>query len=393
MNIDDATIRDLLALEDEQGVLSFYTGHTPAQAADPQPTAPIELRNQLKQLRARLERADRETSRAIEQRLSKLDGPLASLLDPKAPGQGRALFVGVASGEERTVALQLPFRERVVHDATAYVRPLVAALDEGRPALIVVVSRTGVRVLHWATGNAEVTEEARFEKDEDLFRDDSTGPSTSNPQRAMFARSDRDGYEERVDEHRHRFLKQVIDDVVQRAEADGIDRLVLSAPPKLRDEVRALVGDHDHLRVLVADQAWESTPAREVAAHAWQLLRSVHGDREATLVTAAKERAFAGGPGALGLRNVCAALNAGRVEHLLYDDGLTIEGFVSSQGTLHPRIEGAVAESDLTFSRDALFVERLIEAALATSASVTPLNEPAAAHLADHEGVAALLRW
>ena len=393
MNIDDATISDLLALEDEQGVLSFYTGHTPEQAADPQPTAPIELRNQLKQLRTRLERGDRDTARAVEQRLGKLDGALASLLDPKAPGRGRALFVGVASGEERTVALQLPFRERVVHDATAYVRPLVAALDEGRPALIVVVSRTGVRVLHWATGDVEVTEEARFEKDQELFRDDSTGPSANNPQRAMFARSDRDGFEDRVDEHRHRFLKQVIDDVVQRAEAGGIDRLVLSAPPKLRDEVRTLVGDQDTLRVLVADQAWESVPAKEVAAQAWELLRSVHGDREAALVTSAKERAFAGGPGALGLRHVCEALNTGRVEHLIYDDGLAIEGFVSSEGTLHPRIEGAVAESDLTFSRHPLFVERLIEAALATSASVTPLTEPAASELADHEGVAALLRW
>ena len=393
MNIDDATIRDLLALEDEHGVLSFYTGHTPAQAADPQPTAPIELRNQLKQLRAQLDGGDRDLARAVERRLSRLDGPLDRLLDPKAPGRGRALFVGVASGEEHTVALQLPFRERVVHDATAYVRPLVAALDEGRPALIVVVSRTGVRVLHWATGNAEVTEEARFEKDEDLFRDDATGPSTSNPQRAMFARSDRDGYEDRVDQHRHRFLKQVLDDVVQRADADGIDRLVLSAPPKLRDEVRALVTAHDTLRVLVADQAWESTPAREVAAHAWELLRSVHGDREAALVASAKERAFAGGPGALGLGEVCEALNAGRVEHLLYDDDLTLEGFVSSQGTLHPRIEGAAAESEMTFSHDQLFVERLIEAALATSASVTPLAAPAAAELADHEGVAALLRW
>ena len=391
MNIDDATIRDLLALEDEQGVLSFYTGHTPEQAADPQPTAPIELRNQLKELRAQLDRGDRDTARAVEQRLSRIDGALEHLLDPKAPGRGRALFVGVTSGEERTVALQLPFRQRVVHDATAYVRPLVAALDEGRPAVVVVVSRTGVRVLRWATGDAEVIEEARF--DAGLSGDAASGPSTSNPQRPMYARWDRDGFEDRVDEHRHRFLKQVIDDVVQRAEADGVDRLVLSAPPKLRDEVRTLVGDHDTLRVLVADQAWESTPAKEVAAQAWELLRSVHGDREEALVTSAKERAFAGGQGALGLRNVCAALNAGRVEHLMYDDGLTLEGFVSSQGTLHPRIEGAVAESDLTFSRHPLFVERLIEAALATSASVTPLNEPAAAELADHEGVAALLRW
>jgi hypothetical protein len=313
---------------------------------------------------------------------------------PKRPGQGRALFVGVASGEQRTVTLQLPFRERVVHDATAYVRPLVTALDEGRPALIVVVSRTGVRVLHWATGEADEVEEARFVKDEDLFRDDATGPSTSNPQRAMYARSDREGYEERLDEHRHRFLKQVLEDVVHRAAADHVDRMVLSAPPKLRDEVRALVPAHEGVRVLVADQAWESTPAHEVAGHAFRLLRSVHLDREAQLTGAAIERALSGGAGALGLRHVCEALNAGRVEHLLFDDRLVLEGYVSSEGTLHPRIEGLAASAEhLTFERDRLFVERMVEHALATSARITPLAPAPADQLADHEGVAALLRW
>jgi hypothetical protein len=394
MSIDDATIRELLELRDEHGVLSFYAGHVPAQAADRQPTAPIELRNQVKALRARLEGADRDLVRAIEGRLATLDGPLEALVDAKRPGQGRALFVGVASGEQRSVTLQLPFRERVVHDATAYVRPLVTALDEGRPALIVVVSRTGVRVLHWATGEADEVEEARFVKDEDLFRDDATGPSTSNPQRAMYARSDREGYEERLDEHRHRFLKQVLEDVVHRAAADHVDRMVLSAPPKLRDEVRALVPAHEGVRVLVADQAWESTPAHEVAGHAFRLLRSVHLDREAQLTGAAIERALSGGAGALGLRHVCEALNAGRVEHLLFDDRLVLEGYVSSEGTLHPRIEGLAASAEhLTFERDRLFVERMVEHALATSARITPLAPAPADQLADHEGVAALLRW
>jgi hypothetical protein len=394
MSIDDTTIRELLALEDEHGVLSFYAGHVPAQAADRQPTAPIELRNQLKALRARLEGADRDLVRAIEARLAALDGPLDALVDPKRPGQGRALFVGVASGEQRTVSLQLPFRERVLHDTTAYVRPLVTALDEGRPALIVVVSRTGVRVLHWTTGEAAEVEEARFVKDEDLFRDDASGPSTSNPQRAMYGRSDREGYEERLDEHRHRFLKQVLEDVVHRAASDRIDRMVLSAPPKLREEVKALVPAHEGVRVLVAEQAWESAPAHEIAQHAFQLLRSVHLDREQQLADSALERALSGGSGALGLRHVCEALNAGRVEHLLFDDRLVLEGYVSSEGTLHPRIEGLAANAeDLTFVRDRLFVERMIERALATSARITPLAPAPADRLVDHEGVAALLRW
>lgn len=391
--IDQATIRELLELRDEQGMLSFYVGHVPAQAADPQPTAPIELRNQIKALRGRLEHGDRDLAQAIERRLRTLDGSLEQLLDPKEPGRGRALFVGVASGEQHTVSLQLPFQERVIHDDTAYVRPLVAALDEGRAAMIVVVSRSGVRVLRWATGDAQVLEEAPFEPDEELFRDDPSGPSTSNPQRAMYARSDREGFEERVDEHRHRFLKQVLDDVVHRAEADGVDRLVLSSSPKLRDEVRDLVHPNDGLRVLVTDQSWDSAAPHEVAHHAWPLLRSVHIERERGLVEAVLERAMAGGPGALGLRHVCDALNAGRVERLLYDDDLVIEGFRSSEGTLHPRIEGQAAQAGLEFERDPLFIEHLVEQALATKAAVTPLGTQAAAPLAAHEGVGALLRW
>ncbi len=392
MNIDDGIIRDLLTLADERGVLSFYAGHMPSQAADPQRTAPIELRNQLKALRSRLEREDRDLQRAVEKRLSALDGAVDALLDPKATGRGRALFVGVESGEQREVALHVPFRERVVFDSTAYVRPLVAARDEGRPATIVVVSRSGVRVLTWDTGEASVTAEHHFEPDEELFDGDAAGPSTSNPQRAMRSRSDPDGLADRIDEHRHRFLRGVVDEVVRETTAAGIDRLVLSAPPKLRDEVRGLVHD-DHLRVLVADQAWESDSPAEIATAVWSLLRSVHVDREVELVTEAKERALGGGPGALGMRNVCDALNEGRVAHLLYDDELTWTGYVSSEGTLHPRIEGLAADSDLTFERDPLFIERLLERAIATSANATPLGSEEALPLRVYEGVAALLRW
>lgn len=392
--IDDTTIRDLLGLEDERGVLSFYSGHVPAQAADRQPTAPIELRNQLKELRARLEDADRDLVRAVEKRLSELDGELEDLVDPRAPGRGRALFVGVESGERREVAIQLPFRERVIHDASAYVRPLVAALDEGRPALIAVVSRSGLRVLRWEMGGAEELAEHPFEPDPEVFdTDPDSGPSTSNPQRPMYARSDRDGYEERLDEHRHRFLKQRLDEVVQLAGTDGIDRLVLSAPPKLREEVQGLIRTGNGLRTLVSDRSWESDSPHEIATAAWSLLRSVHADRERELVEEATERALAGGTGALGLRSVCAALNDGRVSHLLYDNEMMLEGYVSSEQTLHPRVEGLAAAAEVTFDRDPLFVERLVERAIGTSAAVTPLGSEAASGLADHDGLAALLRW
>jgi hypothetical protein len=43
--------------------------------------------------------------------------------------------------------------------------------------------------------------------------------------------------------------------------------------------------------------------------------------------------------------------------------------------------------------REPLFVERMIEKAIGTSASVTPIDPEVAGELEAHEGVAALLRW
>jgi hypothetical protein len=390
MNLDDRTIRDLIGFTDAHGVLSFYAGHTPAQAADRQPTAPIEIRNQLKALRGRLSEAEPDLARAVEARLSKLNGALDDLVDARAPGRGRALFVAVDSGDTAEVHLQIPFRERVVHRDAAYVRPLVAALDEGRDAGILVVSRGGARLLRWATGEAVELERWRFEIPEQVLDEEKAAPPGGLDNTRGY--SDRDSFEDRVDENRHRFLRDVVTATVTTVEEQGWDRLVISATPKVHEVVTDLAG-HTSVRLLSADRAFEDAAPHEIADGVWHLLRSVHQEREAELTTEARERALGGGAGALGLRHVCDALNEGRVAHLLYDDRLELEGFVSEEGTVHPRVEGVVAASGVPLEREPWFVERLIEAAIRTSAQVTPLQEGAAEHLREHEGIAALLRW
>lgn len=393
MSVDDTTIRDLIDFTDEHGVLSIYAGHTPARAADPQPTAPIEIRNQIKALRTELaERdGDGETAKAVDARLDELSSDIDALLDPKAHGRGRALFVGVASGRRQRIALQIPFEERVIHRERAYVRPLVAAHDEGRAAGIVVVSRSGARTLRWAVGEVTELETYGFTPTGDIAQQ-KRGPSPAQPQHPGQGVSHKERFEERIDEQRHRFLRQVAEEARQRAKEHGWDRLVLSAPPKMRDEMADLLADDDY-RLLLADQAWEEAAPHEIAEAAWSLLRSVHLDRERELTALAIERALGGNAGAVGLRNVTAALNEGRVARLLYRADHEVEGVVSQEGTLHPRVEGPAAEADLEFTREPLFIERMVERAVATDAEVTPVADEVAQELDDHDGVAALLRW
>jgi hypothetical protein len=395
MTLDDARIRELLRFEDEGGVLSFYVGHTPAQAADLQPTAPIEIRNQIKALKAELQRRDGDRGK-VAARLDRLGPDIERLLDPHASGRGRAMFVGVGSGRTERVVLQIPFAERVIHHDSAYVRPLVAAHDEGRAAGIVNVTREHSRLMSWALGEVEELWVRRFEVEDDVIARDKSAPSVGNIAHPGQGRADRDSFLGRLDENHHRFVKGTIDEVVEEAGARRWDRIVVAGTPKLRDELakqlRSAVGETT--RVLLADQTFEETAPHAVADHVWPLLRSVHRDREAELVDTAVDRGLGGNAGAVGLRRVCDALNEGRVQHLLYAADLQVSGYRSDEDTLHPRVEGAVAQSsDIKLHREPLFVERLIEKAVATAAAVTPVDDTAAGPLQAHEGVAALLRW
>lgn len=391
MSLDDTTIRDLIDFTDPHGVLSLYAGHVPEQAADPQPTAPIEIRNQIRALKADLAERDGETAKAVAARLDELGPEIDRLVDPRSHGRGRALFVAVDSGRVERVSLQIPFRERVVHRERAFVRPLVAAHDEGRAAGVLVVSRHGARLLRWAVGEVTELETYTFTPGGDLGREKS-GPTPDQPQHPGHGTPHRERFEERIDEQRHRFLRQVADQIEQRRGEHGWDRVVLSAPPKMRDEVSELVAGNGY-RLLVAEQAWEDASPHEIGEAVWPLLRSVHLDRERELADAAVERTLSGQTGAMGLRNVCRALNEGRVAHLLYRADLEVEGVVSEEGTIHPWVEGPAAEADLEFVREPLLVERMIERAVATHAEVTAVEPEVAASLDEHEGVAALLRW
>ncbi|WP_052664923.1 VLRF1 family aeRF1-type release factor [Nitriliruptor alkaliphilus] len=396
MILDDERIRDLLRFDDESGVLSFYVGITPDRAADPQPTAPLELRSRIKALKADLEGRDPDLAKRVESRLAALGPELDRLVDPHAHGRGRALFAGVASGRTETVSLQIPFADRVVHHEGVYVRPLVAAHDEGRAAGILNVGRDSVRVLSWSVGEVEEVASSLFEVEDDVMARDKSAPSVGNVGHPWQGRADRDSFEARLDENLHRYLKTVVDEVMDLVAQHGWDRVVVAGNAKLRDEVAAMVRDADTkgVRVLVAEDTFDTTAPHEVAERVWPLLRSVHRQREADLVDLAIDRGLGGNQGAVGMRRVCDALNEGRVRHLVYASDLQVEGYRSSEDTLHPRVEGVVAGSDqLSLTREPLFVERLVEKAIATGATVTPVEDGEAGPLQAHEGVGALLRW
>lgn len=393
--IDETILKNLIGFSDDGGILSFYVGFTPEQAADPQPATPIEIKNQIRDLKKRLRDSEsHDRWQAVEKRLDALeDGALASLLDPKAHGRGRALFAAVSDDRTETVSLQVPFRERVIFDERPYVRPLVAAHDEGRAAGILVVSRSGGSLYEWSTGECEELQSWDFELTDAQLADVKSGPSADNPRQQQKGMVNRERFEDRIDENRSRFLRDVLGDVATTLKDRSWDRLVVAGSPKVRDETIEAVPKENGLRVLRADNDWEGLGPSELSDRAWPVLRSVHREREVELVDTAIDRALAGGAGALGMRQVCNALNQGQISHLLFRSELEAEGYSTEEGTLHADVSGPAAQAGFEMRPERLFVERLVEKVIETSGSVTPVDEEAADRLDEHDGIAALLRW
>ena len=153
--VDQARVRDIAEIHDEAGVLSVYVTVDPQQESATSPAWQVQIRNELNALVHHLRDAGAEAHLAtLRTRLSELEPSLANLLDPAAPGRGRALFAPVSRPEVHTLSIQLPLTNRVVLDPAAYLYPLVAAQGVGAPAGVVTVAAHGVRAIDYRFGLA-----------------------------------------------------------------------------------------------------------------------------------------------------------------------------------------------------------------------------------------------
>lgn len=382
----------LASLRDPFGVLSLYVAADPGQQATMRAPWAIELDNGLREVRERVKsEGPRERWVRLAERLDELEPELARLIDAREPGRGRALFAPVGGGEVRRVSLQLPLPTCVVLEETAYLTPLVAAFDEGRPAGIVLLSQAGVRVLEERLGFVE--ELAAFELlVESGDWPEMKGPAAANPARGQQTAAQRDRYERRRDEQRARKLKAVVRELDPLVSDRGWDRLLIVGDPRLAQRVRDSLASFAGEAVSI-DRMLDHLPAQALAGAVAAELERAARRRELALVEQATRAASSGGAGTLGLSQTLAALAEGRVAHLLFDTRRDYRGASAPDGRLVA--EGTVPPNvrDDELTPEPRLAERMIERALATGARVTPLEGAPADALGDYEGVAALLRW
>lgn len=386
-------ILDLCRLRDPVGILSLYVGSTPERQVHAQPEWALVLKNELRDLRNRVKETEpRDRWSAVHRKLDDLGPEIEWLDDPKEHGRGRAVFAPVSTDSAERVAIQMALPDRVVYSENAYIRPLVSVLDEGRPAGIAIVDRSGVRLLELAFGEAKDLGVFDFTEPTEEWRE-LKGPAGANPAHIQQQASQRDLFEERLKEHIVRYAKTIASDEIPKyASRRGWDRLVVGGENRFAQPFVEALPNRDGLEMVRSEQELRQTPAAEVARSVLPLLNGSQRRRESELAAQAKELALGGGHGAVGLSDVVGCLTEGRVQHLVFDETTEVDGYRTSDGRLVPPGDGE-APSRAELIPEPRLVERMIERAFETSAEVTPVSGEAAELLAPHDGIGATLRW
>lgn len=383
--LDEETLLELSRRSDELGVLSVYVHDDPSGNHE---AAAIDLKNRYRQLQRNVEEnSDQEHPREVVRALERLASRVEALASTRNPGRGRIAFAALTGDWFVEFDSPMPVPNRLVLDSGPFIHPLLELLDEGRPAGVVLASGDSARVLEWRLGRLKSL--SKVEQEYVQAPHERAGQLGGGP-RGEYHTPMREQRQARDREWAGRFLDQLAHIVTRIAQERGWERLLVSGGDRWTEplasrlpeplaatvlqDTRVLAGlDEEALLTVVTDQLTQKHAAREQ-----RLAEQVH-------------QAGLAGTGALGLSEVAAALNQGRVAHLVYDPEVRYRGSIGADGMLYAHDEAGIGTEPPT--PEPRLTERLVEQALATGARISPVEGAASGVLGESEGIGALLRW
>jgi len=363
---DERTIDGLLDWQPELGVLSVYVTIDPADRGEGWRVA---LRDRLDAVLGAEDDKHRRRP-ALAATVQRIKDHFPNEVPPSGRCQIGFCEVAQKGGADVWMAVQLARGEIEVCDRDRpYLTPLLELLDDGAPVGVLAVSAERVRLYEWALGN--ITDVQDWEAT--LFIPEwreRKAQSSPDPARVHGASSSgHDQFDQRLDANRERFLEQIGGLVAREADGRRWRRVLAFGDANQVEKVRE--GARNQVEVELAgtaDVISESDRGR-LLERVESSVERTNRERELALVKATIDAAMSSaGRGAIGLSETERSLTRGRVRHLMFD-----------------------AESSAEDVRE--MEDDLVEAALRTSAEVTPVEGEAAEILREHGGVAALLRY
>jgi peptide chain release factor subunit 1 len=369
-------LRRLADVKPERGrVLSVFLNLDPTEFATPAARSTAitsvitEATHRVEQANG-LEHEEREALKADVERVRE-----ALMASDIAQNGTRAVAVYACQPADllEVVRLNRPVDFAVVLDRSPYIEPLVAQAGEEHWCVL-LVNRRNARFFIGDGGGLEETDRV---EDDVHSQHDQGGWSQARYQR---------GVEKEKDDH----LVHVGEVAFQRYKEGRFERLLVSAPDELVNEVEAKL--HPYLRERIFGRLHldvENSSIDDVRAAAGEAMEDWTRRRERDALDRLAEGVGRGGRGAAGLSSVLQALNEQRVEILLVGDGYrSAGGRDPSTGMLYAGDHGPDGQE---LERCENVVEPAIEKAIEQSAKVIKVRHHD--DLGPLGGIGAVLRY
>jgi hypothetical protein len=356
--LDSEFVADLMGRSDSIGFLSIYVDADPVLQSHRRPAWKIAVENELREQESAVDRLDRDRSDVAHRRLREVRRVLEHRLDASAPGRGRAWFIPLSDGDAIEVTVQAPWPTTVRVEDRPYIVPLLHGLDRNGPVGVVAVSADEVRVLEVSGGLIEDVHRIDVRPLTDDWRR-MKGPAAANPVRAQQTASQHDRYERRDRAVRRQDLGECAGHVLELGRKRGWRRAVVAGDPRYAEVIADAIRGAD-LPVITDARVLTGAPAA-IYDMIGDVLDQAEREERECLADRVRSAAAADAAAVTDLAQTRAALEGGRVHHLLVEDGS----------------DEAVAED-------------LIERAFSSGARVSVFEH---GELGTPDGVGALLRW
>lgn len=336
-------IRAVDAIADPLGVVSVYVDR-------PDPgggrlVRAVAVAGELRRLEGEVARSgDAEAAAALHECLHRIRPALAGMLDGRSPG--RALYAPLSGEEVFQLAIGLPVGITATLEPTAYVRPLVAAFDEGRPAGVMVADGAAVQLFEWRMGRVEEVGECAV--------------AAVRPGRVRTAVA----------------AAAIAREAEEIAAARGWRRVLVAGDTGLAHALAHRSAAQGR-EVAMATSLVDGLPPRAIAAVVAGDLHEAQRRYEQRLAERVVTAAVFDRTAVLGVGRTLEALSEGGVSHLVFDGERDYRWSGALAGSRAPAVDPA---------------ETLIELALHGDADITPLEGRSRTLLTESDGVAAVLR-
>jgi len=310
VNLDD--IKQMLG-EVEEPTLTLYLNVDNAAEENQalQPAWKIWLKDTLRGM-AEQNRADgsKEAWKQINQQVE-------SYFEHYQP-QSKSLVFFASPAFQRTIELPLSFENQAFYGKPS-VAPLLWALDEYEPYLIVLVDQEKARFFISQLGSTEFEDALEIDIDDYDWGEFTTmaNPAPGGGAGSVHGGSGKDDFAAMIGEHRNRFYRTVVEQMQKVADRYEARRIILGGSEEAAHALKGFMNETLAQRVIgVLPIPMRSTTQQiiEIALpHALEYERQ----EEMTLVNQVIDFAKSGGRGALGPKAVMEALDMQRVELLI----------------------------------------------------------------------------